>query len=65
MVRGGSVGLNHSELMSILTTGQVPFPVLWFVQVQGDLVGLNHPNFIANYPIIVISSEAKRFEEVR
>ena len=39
-VRGGSVGLNHPELMSSSTTSQVLCTVLWFQQVRGGSVGL-------------------------
>ena len=44
-----SVERNHSELMSSSTTGQVPCPVLWFEQVRGCSIGLNHPKLMTNY----------------
>ena len=49
VVRGGSIGLNHSELMSILITGEVSFPVRNFLHIRGSSIGLNHPKLIANY----------------
>jgi len=62
----GSVGLNHSKLTSSSTTFLVPCPVLWFKQVRGGLVGLNHPELMTNnYPMIVISSGTHWFEEVQ
>ena len=57
--------LKHSELVLSYTTVQVPCPMLWFEKVRGGSVGLNHPKLMTNYPMIVISSEAQRFEKVQ
>ena len=62
MVPGGSVGLNHPELMSSFTAGLDPCVVLWFKQVSEEL---NHPELMRNYPMILVSSGAQWFEEVR
>ena len=66
MVREGSVGLNHPELMSSSTTGLVPCPVLWFEQVgrvepPRTHVKLNHNEFTVKHSTVNLSMISSRY----
>ena len=62
MVRGGSVGLNHTKLIRNYPLIIVPH---WSLVVRGTLVGLNHPALLKNYPMVIVSSGAEWFNDVR
>ena len=55
-----SIPLNHPELMSSSTAGQVSC-----VTVRTGSEQLNHPELMRNYPVILVPSRAQWFKQVR